>query len=300
MNTQTTNEQLIKIARTISNHAFVATLSRTNVDPANKNNPQEREKTYLLYDPSYTYQVPGLMLVNQQLNLVPNLGTDNESMLFSVLTNQANQNLVKAQLIKSCQLTSSAKLNSDWQLKLLTTAFQGFTLINAFLTNNNQPQFIHLTRDIIKALYLDPDDIAKPEQWQNLLDDRLVYNWHTDQPSKIYQKQIVNLAKPQDLPKILAKIDTLMPRFMAQSVLYQQKAFKNAFSTVISKELNQKKHKNFDISHLDVIDTINILDLDWFLANLNSYPEQRTISTTDFKTLPEVKQAVALMAQELA
>lgn len=297
MNTQTTNEQLIKIARTISNHAFVATLSRTNVDPANKSNPQEREKTYLLYDPSYKYQVPGLMLVNQQLDLVPNIGTDNESMLFSVLTNQTNQNLVKAQLIKLCQLTSSAKLNSDWQLKLLTTAFQGFILINAFLTNNEQPQFIHLTRDIIKALYLDPDDVAQPEQWQNLLDDSLVYNWHTEHPSKIYQKQIVNLAKPQDLPKILAKIDALMPQFMAQSVLYQQKAFKNAFSTVITKELKTKKHKNFNYEPLDVINTINVLDLDWFLSNLNNYPQNRTI---DFKTLPEVKQAVNALASELA
>lgn len=297
MNTQTTNEQLIKIARTISNHAFVATLSRTNVDPANKSNPQEREKTYLLYDPSYQYQVPGLMLVNQQLDLVPNIGTDNESMLFSVLTNQTNQNLVKAQLIKLCQLTSSAKLNSDWQLKLLTTAFQGFILINAFLTNNEQPQFIHLTRDIIKALYLDPDDVAQPEQWQNLLDNSLVYNWHTEHPSKIYQKQIVNLAKPQDLPKILAKIDALMPQFMAQSVLYQQKAFKNAFSTVITKELKTKKHKNFNYEPLDVINTINVLDLDWFLSNLNNYPQNRTI---DFKTLPEVKQAVNALASELA
>lgn len=297
MNTQTTNEQLIKIARTISNHAFVATLSRTNVDPANKNNPQEREKTYLLYDPSYKYQVPGLMLVNQQLDLVPNLGTDNESMLFSVLTNQTNQNLVKAQLIKLCQLTSSAKLNSDWQLKLLTTEFQGFILINAFLTNNEQPQFIHLTRDIIKALYLDPDDVAQPEQWQNLLADSLVYNWHTEQPSKIYQKQIVNLADPKDLPKILAKIDALMPRFMAQSVLYQQKAFKNAFSTVITKELKTKKHKNFNYEPLDVINTINVFDLDWFLSNLNNYPQKRTI---DFKTLPEVKQAVNSLASELA
>ena len=297
MNTQTTNEQLIKIARTISNHAFVATLSRTNVDPANKNNPQEREKTYLLYDPSYTYQVPGLMLVNQQLDLVPNLGTDNESMLFSVLTNQINQNLVKAQLIKLCQLISNTKLNSDWQLKLLTTEFQGFMLINAFLTNNEQPQFIHLTRDIIKALYLDPDDVAQPEQWQNLLDDSLVYNWHTEQPSKIYQKQIINLADPKDLPKILAKIDALMPRFMAQSVLYQQQAFKNAFSTVITKELKTKKHKNFNYEPLDVINTINVLDLDWFLSNLNNYPQKRTI---DFKTLPEVKQAVNALASELA
>lgn len=297
MNTQTTNEQLIKIARTISNHAFVATLSRTNVDPANKNNPQEREKTYLLYDPSYTYQVPGLMLVNQQLDLVPNLGTDNESMLFSVLTNQTNQNLVKAQLIKLCQLISNTKLNSDWQLKLLTTEFQGFILINAFLTNNEQPQFIHLTRDIIKALYLDPDDVAQPEQWQNLLDDSLVYNWHTEQPSKIYQKQIINLADPKDLPKILAKIDALMPRFMAQSVLYQQQAFKNAFSTVITKELKTKKHKNFNYEPLDVINTINVLDLDWFLSNLNNYPQKRTI---DFKTLPEVKQAVNALASELA
>lgn len=297
MNTQTTNEQLIKIARTISNHAFVATLSRTNVDPANKNNPQEREKTYLLYDPSYTYQVPGLMLVNQQLDLVPNLGTDNESMLFSVLTNQTNQNLVKAQLIKLCQLISNTKLNSDWQLKLLTTEFQGFILINAFLTNNEQPQFIHLTRDIIKALYLDPDDVAQPEQWQNLLDDSLVYNWHTEQPNKIYQKQIINLADPKDLPKILAKIDALMPRFMAQSVLYQQQAFKNAFSTVITKELKTKKHKNFNYEPLDVINTINVLDLDWFLSNLNNYPQKRTI---DFKTLPEVKQAVNALASELA
>ena len=297
MNTQTTNEQLIKIAKTISNHAFVATLSRTNVDPANKNNPQEREKTYLLYDPSYKYRVPGLMLVNQQLDLVPNLGTDNESMLFSVLTNQTNQNLVKAQLIKLCQLTSSAKLNSDWQLKLLTTEFQGFILINAFLTNNEQPQFIHLTRDIIKALYLDPDDVAQPEQWQNLLDDSLVYNWHTEHPSKIYQKQIINLADPKDLPKILAKIDALMPRFMAQSVLYQQKAFKNAFSTVITKELKTKKHKNFNYEPLDVINTINVLDLDWFLSNLNNYPQNRTV---DFKTLPEVKQAVNALASELA
>lgn len=297
MNTQTTNEQLIKIARTISNHAFVATLSRTNVDPANKSNPQEREKTYLLYDPSYKYQVPGLMLVNQQLDLVPNIGTDNESMIFSVLTNQTNQNLVKAQLIKLCRLTSNAKLNSNWQLKLLTTAFQGFILINAFLTNNEQPQFIHLTRDIIKALYLDPDDVAQPEQWQNLLDNSLVYNWHTEHPSKIYQKQIVNLAKPQDLPKILAKIDALMPQFMAQSVLYQQKAFKNAFSTVITKELKTKKHKNFNYEPLDVINTINVLDLDWFLSNLNNYPQNRTI---DFKTLPEVKQAINALASELA
>lgn len=297
MNTQTTNEQLIKIARTISNHAFVATLSRTNVDPANKSNPQEREKTYLLYDPSYKYQVPGLMLVNQQLDLVPNIGTDNESMIFSVLTNQTNQNLVKAQLIKLCRLTSNAKLNSNWQLKLLTTAFQGFILINAFLTNNEQPQFIHLTRDIIKALYLDPDDVAQPEQWQNLLDNSLVYNWHTEHPSKIYQKQIVNLAKPQDLPKILAKIDALMPQFMAQTVLYQQEAFKNAFSTVITKELKTKKHKNFNYEPLDVINTINVLDLDWFLSNLNNYPQNRTI---DFKTLPEVKQAINALASELA
>lgn len=297
MNTQTTNEQLIKIARTISNHAFVATLSRTNVDPANKDNPQEREKSYLLYDPSYQYYVPGLMLVNQQLDLAPDLGTDNESMLFSVLTNQSNHNLVKEQLIKLCQLISNTKLNSDWQLKLLTTEFQGFILINAFLTNNEQPQFIHLTRDIIKALYLDPDDVAQPEQWQNLLDDSLVYNWHTEHPSKIYQKQIVNLAKPQDLPKILAKIDKLMPHFMEQSVLYQQKAFKNAFSTVITKELKTKKHKNFNYEPLDVIDTINVLDLDWFLSNLNNYPQNRTI---DFKTLPEVKQAINALASELA
>lgn len=297
MNTQTTNEQLIKIARTISNHAFVATLSRTNVDPANKDNPQEREKSYLLYDPSYQYYVPGLMLVNQQLDLAPDLGTDNESMLFSVLTNQSNHNLVKEQLIKLCQLISNTKLNSDWQLKLLTTEFQGFILINAFLTNNEQPQFIHLTRDIIKALYLDPDDVAQPEQWQNLLDDSLVYNWHTEHPSKIYQKQIVNLAKPQDLPKILTKIDKLMPHFMAQSVLYQQKEFKSAFSTVISKELKTKKHKNFNYEPLDVIDTINVLDLDWFLSNLNNYPQNRTI---DFKTLPEVKQAINALASELA
>lgn len=322
-------EDIVKIqelALKITNHCFVAMVNRDTTEINAYNEATHYKERYPLFDPTYRkikpYEptnhdldqvevgVTGLVTLPEMLN------TQDKTTLISTLTNQSNTELVKANLIELCQFLMQKDLTNDWHLQILVTPFGGFNLINAFMTNNLEPQYLNLGIDVLNQLYFnrwhinyDPLNESyhfDPEKVTNLLN--ITYSWQTKKPSLAYQKQLIKLDPQQDWSKILSKIDQTMQQLMQKTVIKTQETYANTFVNCLKKEIqrNLNKKTKHDIvlnnSHLpEIPEEINVLDLQWFLDNLKPFKEELRYDqdAATLKQVPEIKQALNALAQTL-
>ena len=322
-------EDIVKIqelALKITNHCFVAMVNRDTTEIIDYNRAVHYKVRYPLFDPTYRKVKPykptnhdqeqkevgvtGLVTLPEMLN------TQNKTTLISTLTNQSNTELVKANLIALCQFLIQKDLTNNWHLQILVTPFAGFNLINAFMTNNLEPQYLNLGIDVLNQLYFnrwhinyDPLNESyhfDPEKVTNLLN--VTYSWQTEKPSLAYQKQLIKLDPQQEWSKILPKIDQTMQRLMQKTVIKTQETYANTFVNCLKKEIqrNLNKKTKHDIvlnnSHLpEIPEEINVLDLQWFLDTLEPFKAELRYDqdAATLKQVPEIKQALNALAQAL-
>lgn len=315
-----------ELALKITNHCFVAMVNRDTTKIINYNKEVHYKERYPLFDPTYRKVKPYKPTnhdieqeevgVTSLVTLPEMLNTQNKTTLISTLTNQSNTELVKANLIELCQFLIQKDLTADWHLQILVTPFAGFNLINAFMTNNLEPQYLNLGIDVLNQLYFnrwhinyDPLNESyhfDPEKVTNLLN--VTYSWQTEKPSLAYQKQLIKLDPQQEWSKILPKIDQTMQRLMQKTVIKTQETYANTFVNCLKKEIqrNLNKKTKHDIvlnsSHLpEIPEEINVLDLQWFLDTLEPFKAELRYDqdAATLKQVPEIKQALNALAQAL-
>lgn len=236
-----------KTALKISANSIIATLS---IDTMSNHSPYE------LYDFDADYSLNDFCIYMHRLHVsnrfdlansldfdsfeFPDDNTDDKTLLLSALVS-INQKQTVIELFKQFgQLFADYDLTSNWQMRIIENNFDGYFLVNAFLTNNDNPQCLLLGYDIYH--YINQNKSIVPPD-SNLLQAR--FSWHTDKPSKYYRKYLIAIDDNFDWDTQLAKID--------------QKFYK-MYQNLIDKNL-----KNYGYNTSFYPNAIISLDLIWFV-----------------------------------
>lgn len=161
--------------------------------------------------------------------------------------------------------------NTIWHSSLLTTASSDYTLVNLFLTNNNQPHLIHpglvCAQDLCQNYHFSLKDLPV----QQLANQ--TYVWHEKPIADYFTKQITYLmANQKQINQVLmTKFQQLVKKLSTKPVI----GFKSTMP-------------------------MQVLDLNWLYHALNP---QETVAKNKIKhklTEPEIQLILRYLAQVLA
>lgn len=211
--------------------------------------------------------MPHVNFFNHQEYCFSNL--DHKTILLSALTIADKVPIIKNDLINVSQVLVDLDQSSNWHLKIISNYFKPYVLLNAFLTNNEEPQILLLGKTICDHLYTGYDNIYhKDQDYLNQLSDEqseqlafLTYSWHIDHPSQWYRGQLYSLDANLNWDRSLKQID---------------KRFAKRYKTIMD-FLNYHPKKYLPLTYVtndDVVYFNNMhiytLDLDWFMSDLSS------------------------------
>lgn len=221
---------------------------------------------------------------------------DTKSIMVSCLVKHDNQNLVVSMLKQFGQQLVNIDITNNWYGKLLIHSNTQFSLVNLLLTNNDQPKIIFYGHDIYNKLRDTINDYNKNILYQrtefyncifmkpdfsNL--NKCVYLWQFDSFSNIYQTQLVNLAP---------KVSNLT---LNQTINQFAKTVIDKYIANFKTESNQKKFANNDQD----FDSIINVTLDWLFVQVSQLHDLKSYKYTYDKNLPEGKQVLKYLAQQL-
>lgn len=191
---------------------------------------------------------------------------DHKTILLSALTIADDIPLVKDDLINLSQALVDLDQSSGWHLKIISNYFKPYVLLNAFLTNNEEPQILLLGKEMYNEFYMtyssiyDQDETKMREtaEMQGEQLQYLTYSWHIDHPSQWYRDQLYSLDSNLNWDRSLKLIDE---RFA--------KRYKRIMANINS---NSGEYIDYPDNEIQYFKTAHILtlDLDWFMSDLGS------------------------------
>lgn len=194
-----------------------------------------------------------------------------KSILVSCLVRNYQVTEIKQVLPQLAPLLIKNPTNTIWHSSLLTTASSDYTLVNLFLTNNNQPHLIHpglvCAQDLCQNYHFSLKDLPV----QQLANQ--TYVWHEKPIADYFTKQITYLmANQKQINQVLmTKFQQLVKKLSTKPVI----GFKSTMP-------------------------MQVLDLNWLYHALNP---QETVAKNKIKhklTEPEIQLILRYLAQVLA
>lgn len=207
--------------------------------------------------------------------------TGKKTYFVSLYVPQANFVEVKSKLQEFVQLLVDLDRAANWDAKIIETPMDSAVLLNAILTNNPQPQIFYLGADIITDIletgseqcgfsFMDAEDLAKQ---RNILAkhmcnlNQLVYGYHTDDPLKYCQDNLV-------------KLNVTSAEFARFKANYE-KAIKSTIREYKSRMASIAKNNHtvrdwdtaFNPNHREIVNDlpVTITGLSWFFNYLNDH-----------------------------
>lgn len=239
--------EMKKTALKISANSIIAALSIDTITNHSPRSIYDCEENYELSD---YYNYMHRLHISNRFNLAnslefasldfPDDNTDDKTLLLSALVTIDQKQAVIELFKKFGQLFVDYDLTSNWQMRIIENNFDGYFLVNAFLTNNDNPQCLLLGYDIYHYINQNKD-VVPPNS--DLLQVR--FSWHTDKPSKYYRKYLVAIDDDFDWDTQLAKID---------------QKFAKMYQDLTNNDL---KHYGYNMSFYP--NSIISLDLIWFI-----------------------------------
>lgn len=207
--------------------------------------------------------------------------TGKKTYFVSLYVPQANFVQVKSKLQEFVQLLVDLDRAANWDAKIIETPMDSAVLLNVILTNNPQPQIFYLGADIITDIletgaeqcgfsFMDAGELTKQrnilvKHMCNL--NQLVYGYHTDDPLKYCQNNLV-------------KLNVTSTEFAGFKANYK-KAIKSTIRGYKSRMANIAKNNHtvrdwdtaFNPNHRDIVNDlpVTIAGLSWFFNYLNDH-----------------------------
>lgn len=215
---------------------------------------------------------------------------DPKTMLISCLVNQVQLNKIQNSLLEISKLINSYNHGNNLIGKIIISDSKPYFMINLFLTNNNNPQLIHLGFDIASSNYIRPKcHFSKNINYQLCT---LVFLWHTTKPSQYYQPQIISLDDNIDFEQAMNQLDKIFNKRLRYEMYDEHGTLRpdNYYRNITN---NYVSHKYY---HGDT-SSITILDFEWLMNHLDTHNILE--NKTDMRYQPQLKQILQYLSNEL-
>lgn len=225
----------------------------------------------------------------------------NKSLLMSVLTDTKQITNIQSDLIKLGKNFIDADITDNWHLQIITSQIDHIYLINLFITNNLEPQYIKLGLDcywnlLNKITNDDEYNQNKSKSYntlpflQKLLEPEFI--WQFDNPAKRYQEHLINLDDNLSIKEFNDQINTLFKKYFSKTkALCYSKTYFNQFPKIPNNTYTMINNilQTLDSPTTSLSPSICMLDLNWLLdcsKPIINYFD--TIDTSDNKN-PNIK-----------
>lgn len=270
-------DNLLAVSHEINANSLIAGISCNITNVANKDSTSDSDIAIGVTEAYHALLEKETFLIMHDMGLYKDNG--HVTVLLSALVNETTIDCITDLFKKFGQCLMSYHSLTQWQMRILTTKMNQFTLVNMLLTNNNEPQLIVLGDNLatlLKLTLLRND--ATQSEYQRILKPLLQvrYLLNTDKVSDVYQHDLINLDNNVDMSLLMKHIDSKFQEFLKQELITRYTAkslFDNTndvLKEIASESFRTKYRADYYYKKMTTPDIL-VLDLNWFISHLTNF-----------------------------